>query len=343
MALSGTLTSGHRILWRYTVKSSNTNTTDATLYYGGAVSGTLRDSKSDFCVTAPANPTLDTQVDKLVASAGNTLTYTIRFANAGQTSMTSAQIANSLPAGVTFTSATLNGAAASAVTTAGQTHVQRQLVRHRDQRTSERRAVRPPRRQRDDLVAVHRRLQHADRFGDLTSAVPSPLTDTITTVLQRPSVTITKSSDRTLLVPGDTVTYTVNAINAGPGSATDVTIGDTLPASAYFTYVANSARLNGTTISPDPVAGNILSKNIGTLAAGASASVTFQMLVASSGAPSGTTSISNTATVADAATSGTRSSNASTLTISTNPNLALAKVSSPHPVRSPPAPRLPTR
>ena len=244
--------------------------------------------------------------------------------------MTAAQIVDTLPSGLTFASATLNGSAATAASVTGQQRTYD--IQSSDTATSGQVTA----GQSGTLVITGTVSAPFTGASDtmtnsatLTSTQTSSTADTMVTTLQRPSVTITKSADRTLLVPGDTVTYSLNVLNSGPGTASNVTVADTLPAAAYFTYVANSAKLNGATIGPDPVGGGILSKNIGSLAAGSTATVTFSMQVAASGVPSGTTAISNTATVSDAGTSGTRSSNATALTISTNPNLTLTKTSSP--------------
>jgi uncharacterized repeat protein (TIGR01451 family) len=93
--------------------------------------------------------------------------------------------------------------------------------------------------------------------------------------------------------------------------------------------MAGSAKLNGATISPDPVSSNSLSASIGTLAAGATATVTYHMTVSSSGAPGGVTTLNNTATVSDAGTAGSRSSNQVSVSITTNPNLTFTKTSTP--------------
>jgi uncharacterized repeat protein (TIGR01451 family) len=327
------------------MRSQNTNSTVTLhLLYGGSVGGTLRDSNSNFCTTAPPNPTLDKQVDKLVAAPGDTLTYTIRFGNAGGTNMTAAQIVDTLPAGVTFVSSTLNGSAATAASVSGQ-------QRTYNVRSSDTATVGQVTAGQSGTLVITATVSApftgpSDTLTNsvsMTSGQTSSTSDTIVTSLQRPSVTITKSASQTLLVPGDTVTYTLRVLNSGPGTAANVTVGDALPATAYFTYVAGSAKLNGSTIVPDPVAANVLSKNIGSLAAGSTATVTVNMLVASSGVPSGTTAISNTATVSDGGTAGTRASDPSPLTISTNPNLTFTKTSSPASGPVAPAARSPTR
>ena len=333
---SGTLQAGHRLLWIYTFASSNNQSVTLYVQFGGTTSNTASGgttaalSKSDFCTTAPASAILDKQVDKLVAAPGDSLAYTIRFGNAGGTNMTSSQVVDTLPNGVTFTSATLNGSAVSPASTSGQQYTF--SVRSSDTATAGQLTA----GQSGTLVlnaSVSSPFTGASgtltNTAALTSTQTSQISDAITTTLLRPSVSIAKSASDTSLVPGNSVTYTLQVLNAGPGAASNVTVSDVLPATAYYTYVAGSAKLNGVTIAPDPVSGSTLTKNIGSLAAGAVATVTYTMAVASSGVPNGVTTRSNTATVSDAGTSGSRSSNTVTATISTNPNLSLAKTSAP--------------
>ena len=332
---SGALQAGHRLLWIYTFASANTQ--DVTLYlqFGGTVTNpasggtTAAISKSRACTTAPASPVLNEQVNLVVAAPGATLVYTIAFANAGGTNMTGAQIVDTLPSGVTFTSATLNG---SPITPTGAGQVRTFAVRSTDTAV----AGQITAGQSGTLVVTALVTQPFTGSSDtmvngvaLTSSQTSGIADSVTTTLERPSVTIGKSVSDTSLVPGDTVTYTLNVVNGGPGVASNVTVTDVLPVTAYFTYVAGSAKLNGVTIAPDPVGGGTLTRNIGSVANGASAFVTFDMLVAASGAPGGITVLSNTATVSDGGTSGTRSSNTVNATVSTNPNLTFTKTSSP--------------
>jgi len=329
VAVSGTLAVGHRLRWRYSFHSQNTNSTvSLNLLYGGAVTSTLRDSNSSFCVTAPATPTLDTQVSALVAVAGDTLTYTIPFGNAGATNMTSSQIAVTLPAGVSFTSATLNGVAATP-SSAGQVHTFAV-------KSSAAAAGTVAGGGTGTLVVVAAISQPFTGAGTTltTSAAYSStqtaaITDAASTTLLTPAVTISKAVSASLLHPGDTVTYTLDVLNAGPGSAPGVTVTDVLPIAAWFAYVPGSARLNGTPITPDPVSAGTLSHTLGTLAAGGTARITFDMAVDQAGVPAGLTPRANTAAVADAATPGSRTSETVTTTVSTSPGLTLTKTSTP--------------
>lgn len=340
--LSGTLQKGHRLLWIYSVKS-NTNGSDTVyLQYGGTVTNpisggtTNANANANYCVTPPANLIIDKQVDKLTAAPGDTLTYTILFSNTGQTNATGAQIADTLPAGVTFASATLNGPSASAASVSGQVYTFN--VRSSDTATS----GQVTGGQSGTLVItatvnspLASGITSLSNLASLVSSETSAITDTAATTVLRPSVTVAKSADRTLVGPGEIVTYTLTALNGGTGTATNVTLTDALPVQAYFAYVAGSTRVNGATVA-DSVSGGTLTYNLGSLAPGASATLAFQMQGGASGTfPATQTTLSNTATVSDAQTSGTRSSNAVSITINPLPNLRLTEAISPSGTRSP--------
>lgn len=94
------------------------------------------------------------------------------------------------------------------------------------------------------------------------------------------TVAITKTSnpaDGSSAKAGALVTYTLTCKNTGATNATNVVASDTL--ASYLAYVPGSARLNGNAVSPDPISGNVVRVTVGNLAAGATATVTFQAAI----------------------------------------------------------------
>lgn len=89
-----------------------------------------------------------------------------------------------------------------------------------------------------------------------------------------PNVTAVKSANLTDAAVGETITYSVTVTNSSVGSVTDVQVQDIIPAGSQF--VAGSTAINGV---PVPEANPASGVSIGTLAAGASATVTFNALV----------------------------------------------------------------
>ena len=102
---------------------------------------------------------------------------------------------------------------------------------------------------------------------------------------------VTKQVDRTAAAAGDTLTYTLDYVASGTDSASAVQIADTIPAGA--SYMAGTIRFNGVpqTDAADGDAGRlvavgngVVAVSLGTVAAGAAGSLTFQARV-NSGAP----------------------------------------------------------
>jgi uncharacterized repeat protein (TIGR01451 family) len=168
---------------------------------------------------------------------------------------------------------------------------------------------------------------------------------TLTTDLFAPKISATKSVDRTNANLGDTLTYTVAVQNTGQDAATDTTFSDPIPAGAVF--LPDSIRVNGVPVSDaagddlGEFAGGRVVARVGTGATataggtlapgGASATVSFQVTVATSGLAVGAT-IDNAADLSfRAATTGVAST-VTTAPASTRvlvPDLAIGKSHTP--------------
>jgi uncharacterized repeat protein (TIGR01451 family) len=320
------ISQGHRLYWEYWFNSNHqAQTNTMSFWYDGVPSP----SSSSVCFT-PITPVLDKQVSALSARPGDTLTYTVNFGNNGRGNLTGSQIIDTLPIGTTFVSATLNGPAVAPSGVSGQVYTFN--VRSSDTATSGQITG----GQSGTLVitvTVNKPLASGiltlTNTAELRTSQTQPITDQITTrIVTSPNVAISKSADKTLLKPGDTVTYTLTALNTGTGTAANVTITDSLPVDTYFSYVANSTYLNGSLVSPDPVSGGVLTLDIGTVGPGAASTITFEMRVANTGVPDGVTYKNNFATGQDADT-GPYTSNTVTVAITSNANLTITKATTP--------------
>ncbi|MBD5161449.1 MAG: DUF11 domain-containing protein, partial [Oscillibacter sp.] len=100
-------------------------------------------------------------------------------------------------------------------------------------------------------------------------------------VTTAPELTIVKEADKSIVKVGETVEYTITVTNTGDAEATNVVISDTLPEGLEFVDSDNFTK-SGRTYTWDKV---------GTVAAGASASVTFTAKVTKSGVISNTASV----------------------------------------------------
>ena len=154
-------------------------------------------------------------------------------------------------------------------------------------------------------------------FVNLSGASGATISDnqglgTITNddVLAVANLGVTKSASSPTFTPGQTITYTITVSNAGPATATGVTVTDTLPAGTTFQSVASGgANCTGTTT---------VTCTIPTL--GTVTPVVITLVVTASGnAP-----IINTATVAGIETDPTPGNNAGASTI--NPAVGEAAI-----------------
>ena len=338
--LTGTLTNNHRLLWTYEATSNNAQSTDLLFQYDGTVANSISDthppidttfanSRADFCVTPPANLTLAKTVDKASVTGGvsTAIQYTLTFANTGQTKATGTQVIDTLPAGVTFGSATLNGSAV----TPGQ--IGQQLTFANVKSSTD--AVAGEVSAGASGTIVIDATVGAGASGSLvnTASVSSAQTSAVnatatTTVINpggggTPALAISLSADRSTAQPGDTVTYTATVVNIGTASALSVQVGDVLPLFSYYTFGVCSGGCVNTS--------GTLTWNVGTLAIGASATYTFTMIARQQRLARRHNDHSDTATAS--ATSAHRSpigSNTVNVSLNGNPSLALSKSASPN-------------
>ncbi|MFO0839479.1 MAG: DUF11 domain-containing protein [Phycisphaerae bacterium] len=111
------------------------------------------------------------------------------------------------------------------------------------------------------------------------------------------AITVSDTPDP-VVPPGGNITYTITVTNTGPDPATGVAVSDTLPGNVNFVSVT----------PPGSHAAGVISANIGDMAA--SASVSFDVVVQTTGA--GT--VSNTATVSSTSTDPVSGNNTATAT-----------------------------
>lgn len=105
-------------------------------------------------------------------------------------------------------------------------------------------------------------------FNDAT------VTNTVLIPVSSPNITLVKTASATDAVVGDTITYTIVATNAGIAPVTNLVISDPIPAGTVF--AAGSVTLNGL---PLPGANPASGVSVGTLAPGATATLTFNVTV----------------------------------------------------------------
>jgi uncharacterized repeat protein (TIGR01451 family) len=149
-----------------------------------------------------------------------------------------------------------------------------------------------------------------------TTTSNSPTASDTDTVTTSATLAITKNDGVTSVVAGDGVThtYTITVSNSGPSDAQNVSAADTWPA-AFTQGTATPSQ--GTTNA----AGGNFTWSVGTLAKGASATLTVNYTVAASVAPG---SYTNSATASSTTTSNSPTAS-DTDTVTTSANLTITK------------------
>ena len=156
------------------------------------------------------------------------------------------------------------------------------------------------------------------------AAGPTVLTQNFTNAAEA-DLAITKTGSPNPVDAGKPLVYTLTVVNNGPSTGTGVAVTDTLPAGVAY---ASSTASQGSASD----SGNVVTVNMGTLADGATATVTITVDVASTTVGS----ITNTATVSSTSVDPVSSNNTATCTTTVNqqqhptnvPTLTIVKTAS---------------
>jgi uncharacterized repeat protein (TIGR01451 family) len=212
---------GHRLLWTIDCTSANNNNPVA-IQYDSATSP----SAGTVCLL-PVNVSMTKSVDKLQATPGvDQVVYTLRYANPTTVTIPSAVLTDTLPAGLTFVSASV-----PPTTTIGQT-LTWNLGTLAASSTGTITVT--------AAVSAATSGTSVTNTATLTNGATPSRSGTATTYLVRPNVTIAKTASATALVPGSAFSYTINVINAGTGAAGGVVVSDVFP-STYLAHAGSSS------------------------------------------------------------------------------------------------------
>ncbi|KKC49032.1 hypothetical protein VE23_21205 [Paenibacillus sp. D9] len=111
----------------------------------------------------------------------------------------------------------------------------------------------------------------------LTGSTPSnQVVIPVLNPIDTPNVPVVKSADAASGIVGEVITFTIVSTNNSVAGILNAVLTDTVPAG--YAFVAGSATVNGV---PQPAADPITGFAIGTLAIGASATVSFQLMITS--------------------------------------------------------------
>lgn len=126
--------------------------------------------------------------------------------------------------------------------------------------------------------------------------------------------------------PGATVTHTVSYANVGNQPAAGVVVVDTLGAGLAFK--AGSAKVNGSAVTPS-VNGQVLTFNLGTVAAGGSGVITYDVVLDATATSAGVKTFTDTAAISTTSSNSINTSNDSkscSTDVDYQPRLTLTKI-----------------
>ncbi|MCC2496832.1 DUF11 domain-containing protein, partial [Bacillus cereus] len=253
-----------------------------TILYSYTVDPNSAPATTSTSTNIATNPVLDAMitmvksVDQTLVTLGDTLTYTTILTNNGNTNATNITFTDLIPNGTTFItdSVTINGltqiglnpntgitigsiAPNSSISiafqvTATSTPVQNPIA--------------------NSATASYTFI--ADPNAPIVSR--NVTSNTVFTTINTANILSLKQVDKSFSRIGDTLTYTVVLTNNGNSSAQNVIFTDTVP--SVTTFIANTFSINGVPQSgADPSNG----VNIGTITAGTTVTVSFQVTVTS--------------------------------------------------------------
>jgi large repetitive protein len=217
------------------------------------------------------------------ATAGTNVTYTVTASNLGPSAAANVTVTDNAPASTTFVSVTQTSGP-----TFNCTGVNCTIATFAAGATAT----------FDYVFAVSSAATGTiNNTATIASTTPDPVpgnnsASASTTVLQSADLSILKSGPAAITA-GQNITYTVAASNAGPSSASNVTITDVLPANTTFVSATQTSGPAFNCTTPSAGAAGTITCTIATFAAGATASFNFVVQIA----PAATGIISNTASI----------------------------------------------
>lgn len=193
-------------------------------------------------------------------AVGANLTYTILVTNTGPSTATNVSITDTLPAGLTFVSATESTGTGTAGEAGGVVTATVPTLNVSDSVTV-------------TIVATVDATFAGTTISNTAAAQADEATQVTanadTTVNPQVDLSITKTDSADPVNRGDQFTYTIDIANAGPSGATNVEVVDTLPTGVTFVSAT------GGTVTPPSGGSSDVTVNVGNVASGGSAQVTI--------------------------------------------------------------------
>ena len=224
-----------------TLQNTATVTTSSADSNGSNNSATVSTS-----VTCPPVSFSMTKTDnKTTAVQGETLSYVIGVTNTSSVNATNVTITDTLPANITFVSASGGTLAGNIVTFVIPSIAASQTIN------------------RMVVVTVNAGTINGTVITNTANVTGAQAQDT-TTVQNAATFSLTKTDSKTTAVAGETLSYVIGITNTSTVAATNVTLTDTLPSNTSFVS-ASGGTLNGTVVTfviPSIAAGQTVNRTV---------------------------------------------------------------------------------
>jgi uncharacterized repeat protein (TIGR01451 family) len=265
-----------------------------TVVNSGSVSSAGNDldpANNTAAATTTLTPEFDVQVSKVPDDPNSipddTVVYTVTVTNTGPSTAPGVILTDVLPAGVTYVSSTMEGQtgvestgtitfpsvdlASGEIATATITVTVDNLT--------------------DGLITNSASVQDLSSVGETNVANNSDTADV--TVVAEADLSVSKNVSTNASQVGGALTYSIDVTNAGPSTATNVVITDTLPVGVTFVSGTGPA---GEVLSE---VGGVVTANIAALVSGATGSMTINVTIDAGAASSISNSVTATSDTGD--------------------------------------------
>lgn len=233
---------------------------------GRTLTGTATSNTLTFPVSSP-NVAVVKSTPSTAAAVGDTVTYSIQVTNSGIAPVNNIQFSDPIPAGASFVtgSVTVNGVAQPAANPAGGISLGTLAPGTSATVTFSIRV---------DAIPPSGQLNNRSTVSFTSGAFSSTtFSNTVVTPVFQPILSATKTASTQNATVGDTVSYTVTVSNTGNYGA-QINLTDNIPAGTIL--VPNSVIVNG---QPLPAANPATGISAGTVAAGATTTITFSVVI----------------------------------------------------------------
>jgi uncharacterized repeat protein (TIGR01451 family) len=266
----GTIAPGQTVTVTITATASQTGTfVDQPGVAGTTFDPNYSDNFASNLITVnpgSAGPSADLAITETASAsptAGSNLTYKVTVTNKGPNTSTNATVNDFLPSGATFVSATPSQGAAPTI---NPLFITENLGTIAPGATATLTIIVTPTAAGSITNSAN---VSGNQFDAISSNNSTSLTTTVAASTPKINLILAQSVYPSLGVVGQNQIFTMTVVNHGPDAATNVTLIDTLPAGATF---VNAAPSQGGYAS---IVNGILTDDFGTVAAGASATLTL--------------------------------------------------------------------